>query len=100
MQASSEHPGTLDTVYNMGLLAAQSGDLAAAQALFVRAAEGRAKSLGPAHPDTALAYYSVGDVLEDQGKNDEARQAFREAAAAFKAAGVENEYSQYASQFL
>ena len=39
----------------MGKLAKESGDLAAAKALYVRAAEGRAKSLGPAHPKTVKA---------------------------------------------
>ena len=45
-----EHPTTLQTVYNMGALRINSGDKAAAQPFFVRAAKGRARALGPTHP--------------------------------------------------
>ena len=47
-----EHPSTLRTVYNMGLLAEKSGDMAAAKALFVRCAKGYAKCYGPTHEET------------------------------------------------
>ena len=47
-----EHPSTLMTVANMGMLAEDSGDLAVAKALYVRAAKGFAKCYGPTHPHT------------------------------------------------
>ena len=54
------HPDTLITVFNMGSLATQSGDKAAAKSLFARAAKGFAKSLGPAHPQTLQAQQYLG----------------------------------------
>ena len=64
---------TLDPVFTMGNLPKKSGDLAAAKALLVRAAEGNAKSLGPAHPETATAYYRLGLACHSQGEPAEAR---------------------------
>ena len=52
-------PSTLATVFNMGGVAEESGDQTTAKALYARAAEGRAKSLGPAHPKTVQAQKAV-----------------------------------------
>ena len=54
-----EHPNTLGTVFNMGALRFDSGDKAAAKALFARAAEGYAKCYGPAHSETLQAQQIV-----------------------------------------
>ena len=53
------HGGYVAVGFKRGLLAKKSGDLAAAKALYVRAAEGFAKSLGPTHPHTLMAQQSV-----------------------------------------
>ena len=56
-----EHPNTLITVYNMGVLRFNSGDMAVAKALFVRCAKGWAESLGPTHPKTLQAQEDARD---------------------------------------
>ena len=59
----------------------------------------RLNALGPNHPDVAMTYYNIGLACHSQGKPDEARQNWRKAAAAFNAAGVDNEQSRYVAQF-
>jgi len=53
-------------VFNMGCLHGDLGNLALAQRFFARAAQGRAKSLGPTHPKTLQAQQYLGRCDEQK----------------------------------
>ena len=68
-----QHPGTLLSAYNLGLVMMQSKP-GGAEALFREALEGWCKVHGRAHPNTRDAYTALVHVLTAQGKAREARE--------------------------
>ena len=72
-----EHPDTLASVDNLGLVLSSQGKYEEAEAMHRRALEGREKVLGPEHPDTLASVNNLGVVLESQGKYGEAEAMHR-----------------------
>ncbi|KAH8727391.1 hypothetical protein GQ44DRAFT_758100 [Phaeosphaeriaceae sp. PMI808] len=72
-----EHPHTLTSVSNFGLVLERQGKYEEAEAMHRRALEGREKVLGPEHPDTLASVSLLGSVLESQGKYEEAEVMHR-----------------------
>ncbi len=64
-------PGHADALLNLGRLLHEEGDLAAAEARYLAAAE--------ADPESARPLYNLGVALEDGGKHDAAIEAYRRA---------------------
>jgi tetratricopeptide (TPR) repeat protein len=63
----AEHPDTLTSVNNLGILLSDKGDYEGAEALFRRALEGSEKIFGPEHPITLRSVHKLGNVLKDKG---------------------------------
>ncbi|KAF2179981.1 TPR-like protein, partial [Zopfia rhizophila CBS 207.26] len=74
-----EHPDTLASVSNLGLVLESQGKYEEAEAMHRRALEGSEKMLGLEHPDTLASVSSLGLVLESQGKYEEAEAMHRRA---------------------
>ena len=53
---------TLDTVNNLGILYADQGKLAEAEAMYIRALQGKEEALGPKHTSTILTGKKKGDL--------------------------------------
>ncbi|KAL3483807.1 putative kinesin light chain [Aspergillus germanicus] len=75
-----EHPNTLSSVSQLGLVLARQGNVSQlgsvlarqgkydeAEAMHQRALPGREKALGPKHPDTLISVSQLGSVLARQG---------------------------------
>ena len=87
----AEHPDTLSSVNNLGILLSDKGDYVGAEALFRRAVEGREKALGAEHPDTLNSVNNLGILLSDKGDYDGAEVLFRRALEGYeKALGAEH----------
>jgi Tfp pilus assembly protein PilF len=67
-----EHPDTLTSVNNFGLMLRSMGKYEEAEAMHRRALEGREKVLGPEHPYTLTSVGNLGSVLRSLGKHEEA----------------------------
>ena len=67
-----EHPDTLNSVSNLGLVLESQGKYEEAEAMHRRALKGYEKVLGPEHPYTLTSVNNLGLVLESQGKYEEA----------------------------
>ncbi|KAG7402978.1 Kinesin light chain [Fusarium oxysporum f. sp. rapae] len=74
-----EHPDTLTSVNNFGLVLQYQGKYEEAEQMSRRALEGLEKVLGREHRDTLTSVNTLGLVLQHQGKYDEAEQMNRRA---------------------
>jgi tetratricopeptide (TPR) repeat protein len=74
-----EHPGTLTSVNNLGLVLDRQGRYEEAEAMHRRALHDREKMLGPEHPNTLTSVNNLGLVLDSQGKYEEAEVMHRRA---------------------
>ncbi|OAL56153.1 hypothetical protein IQ07DRAFT_558137 [Pyrenochaeta sp. DS3sAY3a] len=74
-----EHPNTLTSVNNLGLVLESQGKYEEAEAMHLRALAIREKALGREHPDTITSVSHLGSVLESQGKYEEAEAMHRRA---------------------
>lgn len=67
-----EHPDTLTSVNNLGLVLDSQGKYEEAEAMHRWALEAREEVLGREHPDTLTSLNNLGNVLNRQGKYEEA----------------------------
>jgi hypothetical protein len=67
-----EHPATLRLMHNTGMLVMGQRKHAEAEALLAEAWNGRARLLGPDHPDTMLSAQSLGESYLRLGRATEA----------------------------
>jgi len=81
-----EHPTTLMTVNNLGILYADQAKLDQAEAMYRRALQGKEKALGPEHPDTLMTVNNLGNLYSDQGKLDQAEAMYRRALQGYEQA--------------
>ena len=77
-----EHPDTLSSINNMGMLLSAQGKLAEAEPFLKEALDQRRRVLGVEHPDTLTSLTNMGLLLDDQGRPDEAEPLYREALEA------------------
>ncbi|KAK5454944.1 hypothetical protein LTS15_005664 [Exophiala xenobiotica] len=75
----ADHPSTLDTVNNLGLLYADRGKLDEAEKMYQRALAGKEKSLGADHTSTLNTVNNLGILYCDQGKLNEAEKMYQRA---------------------
>ncbi|OAF59174.1 hypothetical protein VC83_04384 [Pseudogymnoascus destructans] len=86
-----EHPDTLISVSQLGLVLSRQGKYKEAEAMHQRALQGMEKVLGVEHPDTLSGVSQLGLVLERQGKYKEAEAMERRALGGReKVLGVEH----------
>jgi serine/threonine protein kinase/Tfp pilus assembly protein PilF len=71
-----EHPDTLTSMYNLGVLYEHSGDLERAEPLYRRELELERKVRGEEHPDTLLAMDRLATIYQAQEKYEEAERLF------------------------
>ncbi|KAA6414181.1 MAG: hypothetical protein FRX48_02543 [Lasallia pustulata] len=69
----------LNAVQNLGVLYADQGKMAEAEAMYRRALEGKEKAWGPEHTSTLDMVNNLGILYKDQGKMAEAEAMFRRA---------------------
>jgi non-specific serine/threonine protein kinase/serine/threonine-protein kinase len=74
-----EHPDTLVSVNNMGVLLEAQGRLAEAEPLYREALEKSRRTLGEEHPETLGSVGNMGVLLQAQGRLAEAEPYLREA---------------------
>ena len=74
-----EHPDTLASINNMGLLLQLQGRLAEAEPYCREALENSRRTLGEEHPNTLTTSNHMGLLLQRQGRLAEAEPLFREA---------------------
>ena len=74
-----EHPDTLASVDNLGLVLASQGIYEEAEAMHRGALEGKEKVLGVDHPDTLTSVNNLGLVRKRQGKYEEGEAMHRRA---------------------
>ena len=67
-----EHPSTLRSVNNLGLILKHKGDYDAAEILLRRALEGQEKTHGSENPHTLTCISNLGNFLRDKGDYDAA----------------------------
>ena len=79
---AAEHPSTLASVNNLGLVLDKQGKYKEAEAMHQRALQGYEKVLGLEHPDTLTSVDNLGSVLNKQGKYKEAEEIHRRALQA------------------
>ncbi|KUM60368.1 hypothetical protein ACN42_g6761 [Penicillium freii] len=77
-----EHPDTLTSVSNLGLVLDSQGKYEDAEAMHWRVLQAREKVLGPEHPDTLTSVSNLGLVLDSQGKYEDAEAIHRRALQA------------------
>jgi serine/threonine protein kinase/Tfp pilus assembly protein PilF len=80
----NEHPDTLTSVGNMGILLKLQGRLTEAEPYYVEALEGKRRVLGDEHPKTLIALSNMGVLLARQGKLAEAEPYYRQALEGFR----------------
>ncbi|KAF2186789.1 hypothetical protein K469DRAFT_570907 [Zopfia rhizophila CBS 207.26] len=86
-----EHPSTLDSVGNLGLVLDRQGKYEEAEAMHRQALKGYEKVLGPEHPSMLISVNNLGLVLGSQGKYEEAEAMHRQALKGYeKALGPEH----------
>ncbi|EOD12957.1 hypothetical protein EMIHUDRAFT_452118 [Emiliania huxleyi CCMP1516] len=73
------HPDTLTSINNLGMLLEAKGDLDGAEALLREALEARRETLGDRHPRTLTSIYNLGSLLQDKGDLEGAEALKREA---------------------
>jgi Tfp pilus assembly protein PilF len=74
-----EHPNTLISVNDLGLVLSNQGKYEEAEAMHRRALEAQEKVLGREHPHTLTSVGNLGTVLSSQGKYEEAEAMHRRA---------------------
>lgn len=74
-----EHPRTLSSLSDKGLLLRNQGRLAKAESYARQALEARRRVLGDDHPDTLTSISNLGVLLARQGRLAEAESYYREA---------------------
>jgi len=79
-----EHPSTLTSVNNLGLVLERQGKYEEAEAMQRRAFRAREKVLDPEHPDTLTSVNNLGSVLWRQGKYEEAEAMHRGALEGYE----------------
>lgn len=62
-----QHPDTLTSIDNLGLVLSGQGKYEDAEAMYRQALTDREKVLGPEHPDTLTSVNDLGLVLPSQG---------------------------------
>jgi tetratricopeptide (TPR) repeat protein len=67
-----EHPDTLTTVGNLGLLYSDKGDYEQAEAFYTRCLEASERLLGPEHPSTLTTVGNLGLLYSDKGDYEQA----------------------------
>ncbi|KAL9004307.1 MAG: hypothetical protein Q9188_002871 [Gyalolechia gomerana] len=80
------HPSTLDTVNNLGILYADQGKHAEGEKMYQRALDGKEKAWGPDHPSTLDPVNNLGDLYADQGKHAEAEKMYQRALDGYEKA--------------
>ncbi len=80
----NDHPGTLTSIVEMGVLFQSQGKLAEAEPYFREAMAGYRRVLGDDHPDTLTSINNTALSLRAQGKLAEAEPYYREALAGFR----------------
>jgi len=83
-QLGEEHPNTLISINNMGVLFHARGNFDEAERYFRVALEGRRRVLGDDHPLTLASQNNMGGLLQDQGKFDEAEPYYRAALQGYR----------------
>ncbi|KAL4739076.1 hypothetical protein BDV11DRAFT_170455 [Aspergillus similis] len=73
----SEHPGTLTSINNLGLVLSHQGKYEEAESMHRRALRDYEKVLGPEHHYTTTNINNFGLVLHKQGKYEEAESMYR-----------------------
>jgi Tfp pilus assembly protein PilF len=74
-----DHPDTLNSLNNLGLVLRNQDKLEVAEGMHQRALEGRENVLGEDHPDTLNSLSNLGFVHHDQGKHGAAEGMLRRA---------------------
>jgi Flp pilus assembly protein TadD len=69
-QLGPDHPETLKSVNNLGILLSDKGDNEGAEKLYRRALEGKERVLGLDHPDTLASVNSLVFLLNKKGDNE------------------------------
>ena len=86
-----EHPDTLVSVNNLGLLNAAQGRYGEAELLYKRMLAGHEKVLGPEHPDTLASVNILAILYQAQRRYSEAEPLHKRALQGFeKTLGTEN----------
>ncbi|KZP22596.1 TPR-like protein [Athelia psychrophila] len=80
-QFGRDHPNTLNTVNDLGVLCEQQGKRAEAEMLYQRALAGKERQLGGDHPSTLGTVNNLGGLCEKQGKYTEAEIFYQRALA-------------------
>jgi serine/threonine protein kinase/Tfp pilus assembly protein PilF len=89
-----EHPETLTSVGNMGVLLRDQGRLAEAEPYHREALEKSRRTLGEEHPDTLVFINNMGGLLRSQGRLAEAESYLSEALGKFRRTfGAEHPYT-------
>ena len=76
-----DHPDTLNSVNNLGILYQATGDYRAAEPLLVRALAGKEKALGPDHPDTLIGVNNLGELYREKGDRRAAEPLLKQVLA-------------------
>ena len=63
-----DHPDTLSSMYNLGMVYDEEGKYQAAEAFYVECLKKRRATLGPDHADTINSMNKLTDVYTKQGK--------------------------------
>jgi hypothetical protein len=79
-----EHPGTLSSIGNLGLLRKAKGDLAGAEALNEESLAARRRTLGDEHPSTLISVWTYATLRSEVGEYAEAEALLAEASAGFE----------------
>ncbi|MDP7520278.1 MAG: tetratricopeptide repeat protein, partial [Phycisphaerales bacterium] len=88
-----EHPDTLISIGNMGLLLSDLGKYDEAMPYYVEALETKRRALGDEHPDTLGSIGNMGLLLYSQGKYEEAMPYYVEVLeTSRRVLGDEHEY--------
>jgi len=74
-----DHPDTVSTINNLGILFLYRGNYNGANVLFRRALELRERILGPQHPSTLKILNNLGSLLCDKGDYEGAEALYRRA---------------------
>jgi tetratricopeptide (TPR) repeat protein len=74
-----EHPDTLGSINNMGLLLKNQGKYEEALSYYTEALEGLRRVVGDEHPSTLSSINNMGILLKNQGKYEEALPYYTEA---------------------
>ena len=86
-----DHPSTLRTVHNLGILYKNQGKLKEAEEMFQRALQGYEKAYGVDHPSMLDTVHGLGILYKDQGKFREAEEMYQRALQGYeKAYGVDH----------